>query len=1085
MKKIKIILIILFYIACAGLCSESKSPAILLQEALYAEKTEGDIDKAIDLYMKVIEAGKEADRLAGHATYHIGLCFLKKGDKSKAAEYFEKAISEYSEHPTLVKKAREQLEKIKPEVESIFEKIGMQAIQFISRKYGETAEKAIMDNITVNSHIYYVDTDFMWHNGGMGYLYNWTGRSIDQKTRLSGTSYPDQTLYDATGQKLKTVIEPDERRKNFYHIYWIPDEPLKPGESLYYGWSLNRSGNLPEVPSGSHLIRMQNKYGSHVLETFFLVLPKELTITNDNPPTGKESLIDVDVYWWTKQVGPGENHVENVKIVESGSEAVSKTNTMNETKKTLSYDDGNQAGKWSYSGGGHAVKFDAPGKDSYLTAIKLYGSRYGEYEPPKENFVVWLCDKNFKPVRKFKFPYSLFEKRGYTKWVELDVPETKLPDDEFVICVSFDPHRTKGIYLYHDAKSSGHSYRGLPRNDMEKFQEGDWMLRAEILQKGESNGDVVLKDGFENGNDVPEIVGHWKSVDFVESPEQFKPNEMQWKGGDLFLKEIKFYPSGKSSKTLTWKDNLIYNRDGKNKAKYLIKKINGEKYLFLPWLSGDVTGKGMKPKYYVLKADSKNIGNNTLQEMIDAAKSGDTVKVPKGVYKESITIDKSITLRGVSRDDCVIEVNSNKPAVTVDIQGRGKVSIEGLTVKWQLATSDNTETPFAMMIKDSKVEINNCRFVPLGNFKRSPVAVNVMGFSDADIKNCEFEGFEYVICYREGTKGALEDSLIMDCGHQGIIAYSGAKVKIKRNVITGSKFHAVRSTGGQVVVEDNLLINNANRGIYLGNKSGSGSISNNLIIGNATGISGFASSKYVIENNVIADSSYAGISFRNTCSLQIRNNIFKGNQCGWIMHDEGGRNNNGCEMNTFWQNKTDAENFRKTANSIIENPHFKDPRHGDFSLKSGAAKDNEQGLTNTEIFKRLWKVYKDRSFPETYAESAEVKEEVVDSAKSWLKLVDDGNYEMAWEEAAGYFKKAVTKEQLNSSLSGVRKPLGGVISREVLSQTHTNKVPDGPDGEYVVIQFETEFENMESAVETVTPMLDEDGKWRVSGYYIK
>ena len=29
------------------------------------------------------------------------------------------------------------------------------------------------------------------------------------------------------------------------------------------------------------------------------------------------------------------------------------------------------------------------------------------------------------------------------------------------------------------------------------------------------------------------------------------------------------------------------------------------------------------------------------------------------------------------------------------------------------------------------------------------------------------------------------------------------------------------------------------------------------------------------------------------------------------------------------------------------------------------------------------------------------------------------------------------------------------------------------------------FENKASAVETVTPMLDTDGIWRISGYYIK
>jgi hypothetical protein len=36
-----------------------------------------------------------------------------------------------------------------------------------------------------------------------------------------------------------------------------------------------------------------------------------------------------------------------------------------------------------------------------------------------------------------------------------------------------------------------------------------------------------------------------------------------------------------------------------------------------------------------------------------------------------------------------------------------------------------------------------------------------------------------------------------------------------------------------------------------------------------------------------------------------------------------------------------------------------------------------------------------------------------------------------------------------------------------------------------VIQFRASFENKKSAVETVTPMKDEDGQWRVSGYFMK
>jgi hypothetical protein len=67
----------------------------------------------------------------------------------------------------------------------------------------------------------------------------------------------------------------------------------------------------------------------------------------------------------------------------------------------------------------------------------------------------------------------------------------------------------------------------------------------------------------------------------------------------------------------------------------------------------------------------------------------------------------------------------------------------------------------------------------------------------------------------------------------------------------------------------------------------------------------------------------------------------------------------------------------------------------------------------------------------------------------------------------------------------VRGPLGNAVSRNLLSRQYTTTLPGAPDGEYVVIQYETSFENKKVAVETVTPMKDADGHWRVSGYYIK
>jgi hypothetical protein len=120
-----------------------------------------------------------------------------------------------------------------------------------------------------------------------------------------------------------------------------------------------------------------------------------------------------------------------------------------------------------------------------------------------------------------------------------------------------------------------------------------------------------------------------------------------------------------------------------------------------------------------------------------------------------------------------------------------------------------------------------------------------------------------------------------------------------------------------------------------------------------------------------------------------------------------------------------------------------------------------------------------------HAQTVDKEKEAVTSAEAWLALVDAGKYADSWSQASDYFKNAVERPQWEQSLTAVRKPLGKIVSRKLFSKTFMTSLPGAPDGEYVVIQFETSFQNKKSAVETITPMREKDGRWKVSGYYIK
>ena len=99
--------------------------------------------------------------------------------------------------------------------------------------------------------------------------------------------------------------------------------------------------------------------------------------------------------------------------------------------------------------------------------------------------------------------------------------------------------------------------------------------------------------------------------------------------------------------------------------------------------------------------------------------------------------------------------------------------------------------------------------------------------------------------------------------------------------------------------------------------------------------------------------------------------------------------------------------------------------------------------------------------------------------------VDHGKYGDSWDAAAKLFKDAVTREAWSAAVTSVRGPLGKVVFRRLRSAKFTTALPGAPDGKYVVIQFETSFERKKKAVETITPMQEPDGSWKVSGYFVK
>ena len=109
-KSIKIILflaVVLFASAALG-----KAASLLLQEGLYAEEVDGDLDAAIKLYGQIIADGSARRSHVAQAMYRQGMCYLKKQDEMRAQLVFGKLVADYSDQTKIVNKVKPMLEEL-------------------------------------------------------------------------------------------------------------------------------------------------------------------------------------------------------------------------------------------------------------------------------------------------------------------------------------------------------------------------------------------------------------------------------------------------------------------------------------------------------------------------------------------------------------------------------------------------------------------------------------------------------------------------------------------------------------------------------------------------------------------------------------------------------------------------------------------------------------------------------------------------------------------------------------------------------------------------------------------------------------
>src|SRR5262245_3154919 len=105
-------------------------------------------------------------------------------------------------------------------------------------------------------------------------------------------------------------------------------------------------------------------------------------------------------------------------------------------------------------------------------------------------------------------------------------------------------------------------------------------------------------------------------------------------------------------------------------------------------------------------------------------------------------------------------------------------------------------------------------------------------------------------------------------------------------------------------------------------------------------------------------------------------------------------------------------------------------------------------------------------------------------AEAWLKIYYAGEYARAWDEAAALIRR-LTKEDAIRIFQTSAQLTGKPLTRSLVHQKYETSFFGLPDGEYVTIEYRTDFEHAKGLHELILVTWEPDGRWRVGTYGIQ
>ena len=280
----------------------------------------------------------------------------------------------------------------------------------------------------------------------------------------------------------------------------------------------------------------------------------------------------------------------------------------------------------------------------------------------------------------------------------------------------------------------------------------------------------------------------------------------------------------------------------------------------------------------------------SIQDAIDNATDGDTIRVWEGVYNEKLAINKSVSLAG----------NGSKFSQLVS---------KGLP-QWNdvIVTSDWVNvTGFFFNGTDNRI---------LGKTGL------VISSKYITISQNKFQNFSYGVYINRTSHVSMEGNELYSCWNRGILVENSTENQFTINMINGSDYGLFLDSSHSNTINDNHFTNSWRNGLYL-RKSRSNTILHNSFNNNTYGLTLHTNStSNTIFNNSFEKNTWNGmmVTWSSNQNSIGRNFVFDSGKGIEIIESEGNvLYENECEYNQVGFSFSDAVNSSMNNNTIMLN----------------------------------------------------------------------------------------------------------------------------------------------------------------------